>query len=51
MLGTLPPCQADAKRLRLRKKARELRREGMSYPQIAQMLGISLGSAWNIVNQ
>ncbi len=42
---------ADPERLLLREKAGELRRWGLSYPQIAQALGVSLGSAWNIVNR
>ncbi|MCC7209548.1 MAG: hypothetical protein IT323_19725 [Anaerolineae bacterium] len=34
----------------LRKRARELHAQGWSYPEIAQELGMSVGGAWNLVN-
>jgi transposase len=37
-------------RTRLRAKVQKLREQGMSYPQIAKQLGISVGTAWNIAN-
>lgn len=30
---------------------RELREQGLSYPQIAMLMGISVGTAWNVVNK
>ena len=35
----------------LRAKVRQLREQGISYPQIAQALGISIGTAWNLTNR
>jgi hypothetical protein len=37
-------------RTHLRGKVQELREQGMSYPQIANALRISVGFAWNLVN-
>lgn len=34
----------------MRAKAQEMREQGMSYPQIAKELGVSVGSAWNLMN-
>jgi len=33
-----------------RRRTRKLRAQGMSYPQIASEMEISVGSAWNAVN-
>lgn len=35
----------------LRKEAISLHKQGISYPQIAKALAVSVGSAWNLVNQ
>ena len=35
----------------LREKVVELRNQGMSYPAISRALGISEGTAWNIINK
>jgi hypothetical protein len=34
----------------LRAKVQELRKQGISYPQIAKALVISVGTAWNSAN-
>ena len=34
----------------LRAKVQELHEQGVSYPQIAKALGISVGTAWNLIN-
>ncbi|MHB8628405.1 MAG: helix-turn-helix domain-containing protein [Aggregatilineales bacterium] len=35
----------------LRTKAQALREEGASYPEIADLLGISVGATWNLINK
>ena len=43
------PRVIDHKKLELQTKAIELRSSGWSFPAIAKYLGISVGTAWNIV--
>ncbi len=45
----LKPESADKQKLRTR--ARSLRDDGASYPEIAALLGISLGATWNLLNK
>ena len=40
-----------AEKQSLRARARALRDEGASYPEIADLLGISLGGTWNLLNK
>jgi len=35
----------------LRVKAKLLRDQGCSYPEIARRLGVSEGTAWNLINK
>jgi hypothetical protein len=46
----LIPRPETLERTILRDRAQQLRKQGMSYPQIAKALGISVGSAWNMAN-
>ena len=43
------PRQADPARTQLQAKIIELRASGWSFPAIARHLGISVGTAWNMV--
>ena len=45
-----PQTESEEKQA-LRARAQVLREEGMTYPEIADQLGISLGATWNLLNK
>lgn len=51
IMGTHRAQSDTPERLLLQERAHNLRSLGLSYPQIAQVLGVSLGLAWNMINQ
>ncbi len=45
------PLPENPMRTALRLKVRELRLQGVSYPEIAIQMDISVGTVWNLVNK
>ena len=51
ILVTHPPKPETIDKQFLRMKAQVMRNDGASYPEIANLLGISVGATWNLLNR